>query len=158
MKTFELHRSVDETGVSGVGIVAQGVEFDDGTCALRWLTAHKSTTIYPDMQTLVAIHGHAGQTRVVVTGDPFRRGMTDCMQDHCENAPFNCVGGIGKRDAMTTRWWISPSEREEYLAGYALAAEMAYGSDWKTCAFGWTPALTISAEPPSPPEPKVADE
>jgi hypothetical protein len=36
MKTFELYRIDDATGISGTGIVAQGVVFDDGTCAFGW--------------------------------------------------------------------------------------------------------------------------
>src|SRR4051794_16547249 len=34
---FELHRDQDISGVSGVGVVAEGVAFTDGTVALRWL-------------------------------------------------------------------------------------------------------------------------
>jgi chaperonin GroES len=45
MKTFHLFRVVDETGISGTGKVAQGVVFEDGNCALRWLTAHASTGV-----------------------------------------------------------------------------------------------------------------
>jgi len=34
-RPFVLRRLVDETGVSGTGVVAEGVEFSDGTVALR---------------------------------------------------------------------------------------------------------------------------
>ena len=40
MRLFKLQRKVDCSGVSGTGVVAEGVEFDDGQVALRWLTAH----------------------------------------------------------------------------------------------------------------------
>lgn len=43
MRTFELHRVEDETGISGTGIVAEGVIFGDGTCAMRWRTKDRST-------------------------------------------------------------------------------------------------------------------
>lgn len=37
MRTFVLRRNEDISGVSGVGIVAEGIEFSDGVVALRWL-------------------------------------------------------------------------------------------------------------------------
>jgi len=70
MRLFELQRDQDETGVSGTGKVAQGVEFDDGICALRWLTATSSTAIYASAAELVTIHGHGGQTRMVYLPTP----------------------------------------------------------------------------------------
>lgn len=66
MKRFELHRDVDETGVSGTGVVAEGIEFSDGTAALRWRTVpFTSTAVYNNMAELETIHGHGGLTRVV---------------------------------------------------------------------------------------------
>lgn len=63
-RVFKLWRVVDETGISGTGLIAEGVLFSDGTCALRWLTKHRSTALYEDLKTLVAIHGHDGKTQV----------------------------------------------------------------------------------------------
>lgn len=65
MRRFELHRDQDASGVSGVGVVAQGVQFDDGTCALRWLSAHRSTALYENAHDIQLIHGHQGMTRLV---------------------------------------------------------------------------------------------
>jgi hypothetical protein len=63
-RIFKLWRLADETGISGVGLIAEGALFSDGTCALRWLTTHASTAVYKDLATLVAIHGHGGTTQV----------------------------------------------------------------------------------------------
>jgi hypothetical protein len=65
VRLFDLVRDVDVSGKSGTGTVAQGVEFDDGTVAMRWLTPLRSTTLFDDAATLEAIHGHEGLTRVV---------------------------------------------------------------------------------------------
>lgn len=65
MRLFELHRDVDSSGVSGTGVVAQGVEFDNGQCAMSWLSQWQSVAIYPDITVLENIHGHNGNTRVV---------------------------------------------------------------------------------------------
>lgn len=56
---------MDETGVSGTGTIAEGVEFHDGTAALRWRSEFKSTAVYASMADVEAIHGHNGQTKVV---------------------------------------------------------------------------------------------
>lgn len=65
MRTFHLQRETDETGVSGVGRVAEGVVFTDGTCAMRWLSEHTSTAIYTDIEKVRYIHGHKGLTKIV---------------------------------------------------------------------------------------------
>lgn len=65
MKLFYLNRIEDESGISGTGAVAQGVEFDDGTCALRWMTEHRSSAFYESVETLEKIHGHNGKTELV---------------------------------------------------------------------------------------------
>lgn len=65
MRTFTLQRTVDISGVSGTGVVAEGVEFSDGTAALRWRSGLASTAVYASVEDLVAIHGHHGATTVV---------------------------------------------------------------------------------------------
>lgn len=64
MKTLHLRRERDETGISGVGIVAEGVQFSDGTCAMRWLSDLTSTAVYADIERVKAIHGHGGATMI----------------------------------------------------------------------------------------------
>lgn len=65
MRRFLLNRSEDISGTSGVGIVAEGVRFSDGTVALRWTVELKSTAVYESVDDLIAIHGHDGATTVV---------------------------------------------------------------------------------------------
>ena len=146
MRTFELHRMEDATGISGLGIIAEGVEFGDGTCALRWKTDARSTAVYDDLKTLEKIHGHQGKTKVVFTGDAFERGFTDATLDSYENAPFASVGGEGKRSEMVCPASVSPEERGRYLSGYAVRSELTYGKDWRTCEFGWVAAITLGGE------------
>lgn len=69
MRRFVLQRKEDFSGVSGTGNVAQGVEFDDGSVAMRWLTATASTAFYDSMPDVVAIHGHEGRTVPVFIDD-----------------------------------------------------------------------------------------
>lgn len=65
LRPFVLHRMEDVTGVSGTGIVAEGVEFSNGWVALTWLTEYTSVVFYPSMGSVYAIHGHQGKTDVV---------------------------------------------------------------------------------------------
>lgn len=65
MRCFELHRDVDVTGVSGTGFVAEGCVFDDGTTVVRWRGATPTTTVHADLDSVKAIHLHAGATRMV---------------------------------------------------------------------------------------------
>jgi hypothetical protein len=64
MKRFFLDRLEDETGVSGSGLVAEGVEFWDGTVAMRWRTGTSSTAVYENIGDVETIHGHNGKTVV----------------------------------------------------------------------------------------------
>jgi len=63
-RLFLLVRRVDQNGVSGTGAVAEGVEFSDGTVAMRWLSGTPSTTIYDSIEDTIRIHGHQGATTV----------------------------------------------------------------------------------------------
>jgi hypothetical protein len=57
-------RRKDDSGVSGIGIVAEGVEFTDGTVAMRWVTETATTVIFDNMADVRLIHGHKGSTTV----------------------------------------------------------------------------------------------
>ena len=64
MRRFRLVRQTDVSGTSGVGPVVEGVEFSDGSVAVRWLTALNSWALYLSIKTVIAIHGHEGATNV----------------------------------------------------------------------------------------------
>lgn len=63
-RLFELVRSKDISGVSGTGVVAEGVEYTDGSIALRWKGAHPATAVWPSLSDVLAVHGHQGDTVV----------------------------------------------------------------------------------------------
>lgn len=67
---FFLRRDVDVTGVSGSGVVAEGVIFTDGTVAMRWRTGTTSTAIYDGIADVVSIHGHNGSTKAISASHP----------------------------------------------------------------------------------------
>jgi hypothetical protein len=85
-RRFELHRDVDISGVSGQGVVADGVQFDDslviewpdgqslylpdGWCRVIWRGHYHSTVLWPSIDHVIAINGHNGATRVVWLDPP----------------------------------------------------------------------------------------
>lgn len=86
-RRFEMHRDTDVSGVSGTGVVAEGVEFSEpfsigfpdgsvvvlepGWCVIRWGGEHRSTVLWGSRASAEAIHGHNGATRFVdVDTDP----------------------------------------------------------------------------------------
>lgn len=58
MRTFEMVRNNDETGVSGIGKVLEGVVFSDGPCVIRWTTElnGRSESRFDSFGTFIAIH------------------------------------------------------------------------------------------------------
>jgi hypothetical protein len=73
VRTFHLERHEDLTGISGTGIVAEGVEFSNGWCAMTWLNSWSSVAFYPSMNVLAAIHGHNGATKIVFDSEAERK-------------------------------------------------------------------------------------
>jgi len=128
MRLFDLERIEDVSGISGNGVVAQGVEFDDGTIVMRWVTAHRSTSFYSSEKDLIAIHGHAGRTvvRWRVRENWFDRGVQDAALDTIENCPWGSVtegpaiACSPKPAAFVTPDYVSTGDSAEYLRGYCF--------------------------------------
>ncbi len=70
MRRFYLQRDVDVSGVSGRGIIADGVQFTDGTCVIHWKGDTPSTVIWQSIEHAEAVHGHGGNTKIVFIDPP----------------------------------------------------------------------------------------
>ena len=81
MKLFYLMRHVDETGVSGTGIVGEGVVFSDGTVSMRWRGDIKSTVLYDSLSDVRTIHGHQGKTEIIFTEANNLKGIIEEIDD-----------------------------------------------------------------------------
>ena len=64
-RRFRLDRLEDETGISGTGTVAWGVQFGDGKVVTRWNSDVAQTCVWESMAEVEAVHGHGGRTVVV---------------------------------------------------------------------------------------------
>lgn len=64
-RRFLLVRNEDVTGVSGTGLVAEGIQYSDGVCSMHWVVQPaRSTTVYNSVEDVETIHGHNGATKV----------------------------------------------------------------------------------------------
>lgn len=66
MKRFHVMRNNDISGVSGLGYVAEGIKFADGSVVVRWRVAGKpcSMEIHDNVASFIEIHGHGGATKI----------------------------------------------------------------------------------------------
>ena len=60
-RRFHLHRTVDESGMSGVGRVAEGVELPNGVVVMWWLRPPHSVQQYRSAADLIYVHGHGAR-------------------------------------------------------------------------------------------------
>ena len=70
MKTFHLVRREDVSGVSGVGVVAEGVLFHDGQVVMSWFGRHHTIEVAPRLEDVLEIHGHDGRTVIEWENEP----------------------------------------------------------------------------------------
>ncbi len=141
---IRMRRMKEPAGLPSV--VADGVVFRDGVVILRWRGKVASTSYYPTLAGLRAVHEHDGTTFEWVDQEPteaFVRGSTDAYQDSCENCPCASIGGLDKRAAPEVPKYIPDVDRAEWLRGYERTCHAMWGEDWRTCSFGWSKALVI---------------
>jgi len=96
-RRFRLIRLFDVSGVSGIGVVAEGVQFDDGAVALRWKGDHPSTVAWDSIAAVLAVHGHHGATELEWL-DEVEEGVTACRVCGCTDDAA-CFGGC---------YWVEP--------------------------------------------------
>ena len=63
-RRFVLNRSKDESGISGTGVVAEGLQFSSRKCVISWLSETPSIEIYDSIEEVRRIHGHQGETQI----------------------------------------------------------------------------------------------
>lgn len=63
-RRFALYRYEDESGISGTGVIAEGIQFSSGGCVLAWITETPSINIYENIDEIMLIHGHQGKTEI----------------------------------------------------------------------------------------------
>lgn len=61
-------RHIDKTGISGTGIVAEGVQFNHSKCVVRWLTRNPSLVFWDSLHDFmqVSVYGHGENSNEIV--------------------------------------------------------------------------------------------
>lgn len=62
LKTFQLYRKHDISGVSGTGLIAEGCEFTFGRVCVCWLGSQKSIVLWDSIEDLKKVNCHNGST------------------------------------------------------------------------------------------------
>ena len=64
-QTFKLIRRKDLSGVSGTGLVAEGVVFKNGKAVLCWTRPPYAVSVFDSTGEMMSVHGHGGSTELV---------------------------------------------------------------------------------------------
>ena len=93
MRRFTMRREFDVSGVSGTGIVLEGVHFSTGVVVIHWLTPppRGSISVFDDIEQFFAIH---------VRPHPDNRTVLrweDGMEMVCDQLPSDEVAPNGSR-------------------------------------------------------------
>lgn len=91
-RRFYLMRHEDKTGISGTGVVADGVVWQTGAVTLHWLGGSESYNNWPGPNAIAGIertHGHGGATSIVYRDD--ENGYPYHDQTYC---PYQIAPGI----------------------------------------------------------------
>lgn len=65
MRVYDFVRTHDVSGVSGIGKVAEVVEFSNGRAVMNWTREPHATTVYMSLGDLLSVHGHGGASKLV---------------------------------------------------------------------------------------------
>lgn len=71
----------------------EGVQFTDGTCAIRWRTAVCSTSIWASVDDMLKIHGHPEYMSEIVYHDPDYDALRKAEYDR-QTEKAAMMGGI----------------------------------------------------------------
>ena len=83
MRRFVMHRQHDVSGVSGTGLVLEGVLFSTGVVVIHWLTPppRGSISVFDSLEQFMSIHvrPHPGNGAVLVFEDGEELGSSEAM-------------------------------------------------------------------------------
>ena len=92
MRRFRLMRDEDVSGVSGVGLVAEGVQFSSGKAALSWCSQYGTVAVFDSVDDIETIHGHEGRTRIEWLDPELEEGVEGNGSEARGGAPAQADG------------------------------------------------------------------
>ena len=64
-RRFHLVRTEDVSGVSGTGVVAEGIEYNSGWVTLQFNSPFACVEVALNMKVVESVHGHGNKTTIV---------------------------------------------------------------------------------------------
>ncbi|MEU4410707.1 hypothetical protein AB0F88_39905 [Streptosporangium sp. NPDC023963] len=123
-RRFQLVRDRDVTGVSGVGIVADGVLWPDNTVSIRWRGDRPSIVHWSHIDDALHVHGHGGATRFEWLDNGTTMTLIKPDLDQLREEGWVQNGRVVLM-SMLNADDLSPEEAREFAAQYAAAADLA---------------------------------
>jgi hypothetical protein len=117
LRPFVLQRDTDLSGISGTGVVAEGVEFSSGVVALTWLSEWPTSVVFHErgIDSVRAVHGHGGATRIVWTNGERSNAELEAAVDRVRR--MHPRGSEDSRPLAPGRWCPGCGETRT-LEGY----------------------------------------
>lgn len=142
MRRFQLNRKEDKSGVSGTGVVAQGVQFDNGKVALQWLTAMPTLETADNVETIIQIHGHEGATDVEWLDEPSKdvEKALGVGGGYATTLPQNMSGGTAMAtEDLDKAGTAGEGSRGGHIIGHTKTGKPIYSSSGHPAHGGFTP-------------------
>jgi hypothetical protein len=142
-RRFTLVRHDDVSGVSGTGVVADGVRWPDGTATVRWRGEWPTTQDHDrGMESIGHIHGHSGSTEIVWLDTDLWVTRLDAGLDQVQHAVGNLAQSLAENcgsaqllaDHEAVQKFV-PSLLEELARLRAVVRGDAGG--WQMKSVGW---------------------
>lgn len=76
IRRFHIKRDIDVSGISGTGIVADGIQWHDGMCTIHWRGKHPTDNTHLSLQSVMDIHCHEGASKIIFD-DVYVNDMND---------------------------------------------------------------------------------
>jgi hypothetical protein len=158
MRRFKLLRTSDVSGVSGTGTVAEGAQFSNGQCVMRWFGIRSSIGIYKSIEDLIAIHDHSGtehegKNRIIWLDDKetVDKNEFECIIDNTKEETFANLKEVYKvkradiKPGMILRDWGLILEVREADIGY-IDYDSAYDGLGYTGKESFSDTVTVILE------------
>lgn len=65
IKRFRLYRNEDKIGISGTGLIADGVQFANGKVCVHWFGETQSIVVWDNIKDMEKVNCHNGSTRII---------------------------------------------------------------------------------------------
>lgn len=132
-RRFQLYRRDDMSGMSGTGIVAEGIRFRDGFAAYKWLTSPSTLQVAENVHDIQHIHGHNGRTNVRYLDGQDTRGEAKTLAEAYQDRNRLAIAFASLAETAGELYGYAPKfDLEDYAGGWHAPtdADDADADEW----------------------------